>query len=219
MGNTLNAFCVCNRSVSESQMDDFWRNLKFRTLSPEEYFKLYSESVNANKEKIEELFVPNNATPEEATAAKKIYNNWVDTPKERKYFFVSLLLLLNNRTDFAKWFTELDKVNGLNLLDQGKITKNEWINILRFHGNLISSRGIPEHIQQGEKEVKLKEVYTQEYVEELIKERVQGDLTADEFLNNECTFLQNDSHIREMIYQKYTAAQNQKKNTQEQQKA
>jgi hypothetical protein len=210
MGNTLNTFCVCNRSASESQMDDFWRNLKFRSLTPEEFFKLYSESANPNKEKIEELFVPNNATPEEATAAKKIYNNWIDTPKEKKYFFVSLMLLLNNRTDFSKWFQELDKINGLNLLDQNKVTKNEWINILRFHGNLVSSRGIPEHIQQGENEVKLKDVYTQDFVEEIIKERVQGDLTGDEFLNSECNFLQNESHIREMIYQKYTAAQQEK---------
>jgi hypothetical protein len=199
-------------------MDDFWRNLKFRSLTPEEFFKFYTESVNPNKEKIEELFVPSNATPDEATAASKIYNSWVDTPKEKKYFFLSLLILLNNHTDFAKYFAELDKVNGLNLLDQGKVSKNEWVNILRFHGNLVSSRGIPEHIQQGENEVKLKDVYTLDFVEEVIKERVQGDLTADDFLNNECSFLQNDGKIRELVYQKYVAAQNQKNKSAEEPK-
>ncbi len=196
--------CSCGRSISESLMDEFWSNLKFRNLTPKDYIDRFKKSKETNKELLEELFVPSEPEDLVNKAAKKLYNKFVNSETDRKYFFISLMVLLYDHThEFKICFIELDKITGCNMLTDNKISKAEWLAFLRFHCKLVSTNGIPEHIL-SDGNIKLDEIYNATHVEEVVKHRANHDLTIEDFIRNETKLLKNDRHIRDMIYEQYS---------------
>ena len=96
----MGATCGCGRSITETMMDEFWKNLNFRKLTPEDYEKLYTESKNPEKEKIKDQFKFATENENVNKAFETLYNNL----HKDKNFFISLLLLLNNHDNLKTVF-------------------------------------------------------------------------------------------------------------------
>jgi len=190
MGGT----CGCGRSVSETLMDEFWKNLKFRKLTPKEYELKIETSKESDKEEIKKEFTYNLENTELKTALTTIYSKM----HTDKYFFISLLFLLNNHENLKEVFVNLDSKLKTNLLTETNLSKENLTSFYKSHLALVSRNGIPPNI--ADDKIKLVDVYNFRFIDHMVSQRVTKDLTLEEFINTEAPFLKNDTSIRDQLH-------------------
>ena len=206
MGGT----CGCGRSVSETLMDEFWKNLNFRKLTPKEYESKYDQSKEADKEEIKSQFSFSTDIQQMKSAFSTVYSKL----HSEKYFYISLLFLLSNHDSLSEVFVSLDTKLSTGLVSNSTLTKDNLTAFYKSHISLVSRNGIPPNIVEDK--INLSSVYNFKYIDHLVSQKVTKDLTLEEFINNEASFLKNDTSIRDQLHSIYN--EDEKKKAEEKKK-
>ena len=201
MGNS-NIFnsCICIRSLNETQMDDFWKNLEIRKLHPKSYLLKVKASLGKSDEEdlIKQLFTYKYAYDKRI---KESYKSIYKINQTNKYFYISLLFLLNNKNELKNSLIELDNILNINFTDGERI--NNLIEFIIYHISLVSKNGIPIFIKKEETDTKLENIFKQEYIQTLVNTKFKSNITLDELIKKESCFLYNDSKIRNILIDMY----------------